>query len=460
MSFRIPLYRFASKYRDRNSNERKRKRPRICLFGHFGQGNFGNESTLQAILYHLRRRIPHAEVACICTDPEAVAVDYNISAVEISGIVVKPWELRNPVARLGRKLFIGIPSEVYRWLKGVMTLWRTDALIIPGTGLLTDAVSLLGWGPYNMFKWSVISKLCGCKLFFVSVGAGPLYSRVGRCLVRSALSLADFRSYRDDSTLQYLKGIGFRAENDRVCPDLAFSLPAALIPHDVAKREGRSVVGLGLMKYPGRYSVEKPSHAIYLAYLDALVVFVRWLIAHDYDIRLLVGDCCDRAVTQDFTFLLKERSVAYEEGRIIDEPILSAAELLSQLAATDVVVATRFHNVLLALLLNKPVISISFHHKCVSLMSEMGLSEYWQDINDLSGERLIEQFCQLEKNAGPVKSLIRERAENCRVALDDQYSIIFESMFPGLAISEGFDNMHPTAPTQAHAAQTSISAPD
>jgi len=433
MSFGIPSYRLAGKYRDRqdrNAKECKRNEPKIGFFGHFGMGNFGNESTLQAILYHLRRRVPDAEVICICTSPETVAADYNIAAVEISGIVVKPWNLRNPLARLGRKLFIGIPSELYRWLKGFMTLRGSDVLIIPGTGLLTDAWSLFDWGPYNMFKWSVIAKLCRCKLFFVSVGAGPIYSRVGRCLVKSALFLADFRSYRDESTMQYLKSIGFRAHNDRVYPDLAFSLPEALIPHDDTKKRRRSVVGLGLMQYAGRYSVKIPTDAIFSAYLNSLVGFVLWLLAHDYDVRLLLGDIYDSVVTREFRSLLKERSVLYEEARIIDEPATSLGHLLSQLEATDIVVATRFHNVLFALLLNKPVISISFHHKCVSLMSQMGLSEYCQDINDLSTDRLIEQFCHLEKNAETLRPMIRQKAEGCRKSLDEQYDVIFPDWEP------------------------------
>ncbi len=111
-----------------------------------------------------------------------------------------------------------------------MRLRRIDMLIIPGTGLLTDAYGFVSWGSYSMFKWSLMAKVCRCKLLFVSVGAGPIYGALGRCFVKSALSFADFRSYRDKSTMQYLKGIGFRTDNDRVYPDLVFSLPEAAIP--------------------------------------------------------------------------------------------------------------------------------------------------------------------------------------------------------------------------------------
>jgi polysaccharide pyruvyl transferase WcaK-like protein len=407
--------------------EREKKRKKIAFFGHFDSSNFGNESTLQATLYHLRCFHPDAEVTCISTGPEATVATHQIEDIPISERFVTSWLPRNSLLRVVRGVFIGIPSELYRWVKGLMRLRHTDMLIVPGTGLLTDAYGLLGWGPYEMFKWSLIAKVCRCKLLFVSVGAGPNYSALGRCFVKSALSLADFRSYRDNSTKEYLKGIGFRTDKDRVYPDLAFSLPEAVIPHQDTKKSRRSVVGLGVMAYAG-ISVSRPSDTTYLAYLENLVRVVRWLLAHENDVRLLIGDLSDMRATQEFRGLLKERLSVCDQGHIIDEPVFSVEGLLSQIAATDILVATRFHNVLLALLCNKPVISISFHHKCESLMSTMGLSAYCLDINDLKADRLIEKFCDLEANASKLKPLIREKVREFRKTLHEQYGFIFNDM--------------------------------
>jgi len=58
-------------------------RQRIALFGNFGGGNLGNEATLQAMVYNLRRHMPNAEISCICPGPENTASQYNISAVPI-----------------------------------------------------------------------------------------------------------------------------------------------------------------------------------------------------------------------------------------------------------------------------------------------------------------------------------------------------------------------------------------
>ena len=407
----------------------KRNRRKISLFGHFGAGNFGNESTLQAMLCHIRHLAPDTEITCICSAPEIVAADYNIAAVPIGGIEVKRWKLRNPLARFARKLLIGIPSELYRWLKGFISLRNSDMLIVVGTGLLTDAFGIRGWGPYSTFKWSVIAKLCGCQLIFVSVGAGPLERRTGRLLVKSALSLANFRSYRDVATLEYVKGIGFGFSGDRVYPDLAFSLPVAP-PNCNAAKGRRAVVGLGLMSYAGMYGIKKTTSAHYAAYLETLVVFVKWLLEREYDIRLLISDLMDTPVSREFNSLLRARSVTHEEERIIAEPVATTEDLLSQLAATDFVVATRFHNVLLALFLNKPSIAISFHHKCSSLMKQMEMSDYCQDINHLNADKLIEQFYNLENNAERLRRLIRHKTEEFRRALDEQYNCIFKEMLP------------------------------
>jgi polysaccharide pyruvyl transferase WcaK-like protein len=409
--------------------ERERKRKKIAFFGHFDSTNFGNESTLQAILYHLRRFLPDAEVTCISTGPEATVATHHIDAIPIAETFVKSWVPQNSAARALRKICMGLP-EPYRWIRAFMSLRRTDMLIIPGTGLLTDAYGLLSWGPYNLLKWSLIAKVCRCKLLFVSIGAGPVYGTLGKYFINSLLSLADFRSYRDNSSKRCLEDIGFRAGSDRVYPDLVFSLPEAVIPHQETKNGRRSIVGLGLMEYAGKYSVSRPSNEIYLAYLENLVTFVTWLLAHEHDVRLLIGDVGDRRVTQEFRSLLRERLSVRDcdEGRIIDEPVLSVEQLLSQIAATDIVVATRFHNVLLALLCNKPVTAISFHHKCESLMSAMGLSAYCQDINDLNADRLIESFCDLETNCDKLKPLIREKVRGFREALDEQYKLIFNDM--------------------------------
>jgi polysaccharide pyruvyl transferase WcaK-like protein len=207
-----------------------------------------------------------------------------------------------------------------------------------------------------------------------------------------------------------------------------FGLPEAMLPYGENGRSKRRVVGLGLMPYAGKYSVARPRDEIYQEYLNNLVAFAKWLLAHDYDIRLIIGEVSDKSASAEFKSRLKASVGAFAENRIIDEPALSAEQLLPQIAETDLVVATRFHNIVLALLLNKPVIAISFHHKCAALMAEMGLAEYCHDINQMNASRLIEQFQEGVRNAERLKSVISRKVEESRRALNEQYKVVFESL--------------------------------
>jgi polysaccharide pyruvyl transferase WcaK-like protein len=246
--------------------------------------------------------------------------------------------------------------------------------------------------------------------------------------VKSALSLADYRSYRDEFSRRYLESIGFNSSQDRVCPDLAFSLATSeILPSPDPHRSGNGrIVGLGLMDYYGQHRSPQEGERIYQRYVEGTARFAAWLLEHGYIVRLLVGDLSyDKRVKGDVRRLLEQKGWACDTERVIDEPISSADELYAQLARTDMVVATRFHNVLLALMLNRPVIALSYHEKMRSLMAGMGLADYCQDAAVLDVPGLIEQFTRLERNAETLSASIKQKAEEYRAALDEQYGRIF-----------------------------------
>jgi polysaccharide pyruvyl transferase WcaK-like protein len=124
----------------------KPRRRTITLFGNFGGGNFGNEATLLAMIEGLHRFTPDADLRCICTVPEKVVANYKIPAISSRADVLKPWAGRGRLISVARRVLLGIPSELYRWLWGFRMLWGTHAVVVPGTGLLTDAHTFLSWG--------------------------------------------------------------------------------------------------------------------------------------------------------------------------------------------------------------------------------------------------------------------------------------------------------------------------
>jgi polysaccharide pyruvyl transferase WcaK-like protein len=405
--------------------------PMVAFFGNFGTRNLGNEYTLRAIVDSARAYVPGIKVMCVCTNAGETTATHHIPAVPISDRLAPragSGDRRrddNPLLRLARRVVVRAPLELVQWVKAYRALRATTMLVMTGTGMLSD----FGIGPfdlhYEILKWSIVAKLRHCKLLFVSVGVGPIADARSRWIVKRALGLADYRSYRDRFSRQYLESIGFDTSRDHVYPDLVFSLAEGESPLSTDRPPRRPVVGLGLMDYYGQHVSPAEGERIYQRFLDGLARFASWLLAHGYTVRLLVGDLSyDRRIKGDLLELLDvgQRSDA---GLIIDEPLLSAEQLDRQIGQTDLVVATRFHNVLVSLLRGKPVIALSYHAKVRSLMAEAGLDEFCQDADPLDVDRLIELFQRLESRSEELRGSMRRMAETSREALREQYRHIF-----------------------------------
>jgi len=398
---------------------------RIVLWGPFGTANTGNASTLVTVASRLRSLYPDVELCCVGNHFEPDRDALGITAIPIGSRTARFWNRDLRLVERTKSAIIAILQDLREYETAFTTLKEVEMLIVPGTGLLNDVWGLSSWGPYSLFKWSLAARLRGCKLIFLNVGAGPIYTRAGRLLIASALHMAHYRSYRDHPTLEVVKSIGVHDDSHHVYPDLVFDLPAEFRTGLSNGTRERRVAGLGLMVYAGRYSAADPSETTYEKYLEALVILADWLLAHEYDVRLLLGDDEPEAIAdfrEAFSAQSKQPSL---KSRIANTPAQSVREIVTQIAATDVVVATRFHNLLLSLVLERPVIAVSFHHKCASLMSEMGLAEYCFDIHAVDAGSLIDGFERLENNRDDVKRVITDGVARNRQALHEQYEHVF-----------------------------------
>jgi polysaccharide pyruvyl transferase WcaK-like protein len=97
---------------------------------------------------------------------------------------------------------------------------------------------------------------------------------------------------------------------------------------------------------------------------------------------------------------------------------------MDRMAKTDIVVATRFHNVVAALKLGLPVVSIGYASKNDALLAEMGLAEFCQHIEELNVDRLIQQFSTLLAARAEHGRRIRDRVDVYRRRLDEQDDLL------------------------------------
>jgi polysaccharide pyruvyl transferase WcaK-like protein len=404
------------------------KSPRkISLYGNFGAGNLGNECTLQAVIEQIWRRWPDAQLLCFCTNPQDVRTRHNIAAFPSEAVNRTATErygsnaLRGQLTRAFRIAFQRIPLELAHWMKCLHAVSHSDMLIVAGTGIVADYMcGPLGW-PYDIFKLSTLAALCRVKLVFLSVGAGPIRHPLSRWFLKRSLALAHHRSYRDEASKQCLEEIGFNTDRDIVCPDVVFGLSQANFISAVRVGQ-RRIVGLGLKDYG---ATERLKPEAFRQYLDTMAAFVSWLLGRGYDVRLLIGDVrYDGWVIEEFVDLLKRQNIPTGAPRLIAEPAASVKELLRQIGETEAVISPRYHNLVIALIQNKPVIALSDHAKLDSLVTDFGLAQYRVSLASLGARRLIDKFKQLEDNSEQLIPYIKAGSDKYRRAVDVQFVTI------------------------------------
>jgi polysaccharide pyruvyl transferase WcaK-like protein len=411
----------------RVESSRGAQRRRIVLFGQFGTNNLGNEATLEVMLHHLRKRLPNAEVVCICSNPAEVERKYGVASFALDPM--PPWSfwriasLRVKHACVGIAVFLTEPFRMKRVLRG---LGNADQLLIAGTGVLDDYGQLPYELPLYLFRWCHGAKKAGAAIRFVSIGAGPIRKRLSRFLMKGAVRLSESRYFRDTVSKEYLGKLGINTENDEVVPDLVFSTPPEKLPLNRRPDLPAKTIGVGVMAYFGWSNDKVRGRAIYESYIAKLGSFVAWLLRVGYKVRLITGQVGtdDRAVRDLLQRVAGEANTSLRRD-LSSEDIDSFDDMLREIALVDIMVATRFHNLICSLMLGRPALSIGYSGKHDALMAQMGLLSYCQNIEALDVEKLILQFCELVKNYEPATEYIRTVGTRYRMELDHLYDSLF-----------------------------------
>jgi polysaccharide pyruvyl transferase WcaK-like protein len=174
------------------------------------------------------------------------------------------------------------------------------------------------------------------------------------------------------------------------------------------------------MSYFGWLKAHVNGDNIYRAYLAKLNEFLTWLLERGHNIRLLTGDASDWAAVEDLKKyrLSSGATVPHEQNRIIAVRTFDLGGLMEQINETGAVVVTRYHNLVGALKLGRPAISLEYSSKNQALMTEMGLDEYCQHIESFDVALLKRQFSRMFDK----RSDVRRRILKCEVDFRERLS--------------------------------------
>jgi len=217
-----------------------------------------------------------------------------------------------------------------------------------------------------------------------------------------------------------------------VVPDNAYLLehaPSSASP--VARKH--AVVGIAPMPYPFCDPREFVSghQEIYDNYIFKCAAFASMLVKESYSLEWFGSDVgADASAVEDLRRCLRDR---HNVATLPYEAVSTVEGLLAKMETFDYVVTCRFHGVVLAHILNKPILAISHHPKVANLMEQLGLGQYCVDIQTFDPGDLARRFTSLVNHDREVRHSMAENLALYRSNVAAQFDQLFPPAYVEVA---------------------------
>jgi len=234
----------------------------------------------------------------------------------------------------------------HQWLRVFLSLVSSKKLIVGPGGVLQDQSSRLSLLYYCGFI--LLARCVGAKIEYFGLGMSPLKHQSSKILMNFCNRLVCKAVVRDQESSICLQALGLRANKIEVLPDLVFSLEFSP-PKIVHKR-----VCLILRSAPGidTLAVANAIHQVCTQFNLPLTIV---LFEEDIHLRRGIESILPVVILMEY------------KGNV--------AELVDYIGGSECVISMRYHGIVLAHLLNRNILVLSYDAKCHNLATEFKLSE-------------------------------------------------------------------------------------
>lgn len=276
---------------------------------------------------------------------------------------------------------------------------RADLLVSTGGTYLVEAYRI--WHRL-LHLWTLSQWQPPLVLWTQSLG--PFRRRTSRILASAVLRRCALVMVRDQPSRMHIEELGLRdAPRLETLLDVAFALPAP--ERTVAEGCPTAAISVrewtlttdGLVRTSGGYE-------------SGMTAAATWLAEHGYHVRAL-STCQGLPEYPVDDSQLAERLFA-DSPVMVDSAWRRPDELLQVLARVDVVVATRMHFAILALLAGCQVVAVAYEFKTRELFTELGLSDFVRPIEEVTPEWITDRLEVLRSDSrlGRLSEETRRRA--------------------------------------------------
>jgi len=390
----------------------KRTSPlRICFIPFRGEGNLGDEAMLIASLEHFSRKFPRAVL-------RAAAISRN-GCFPVWRFQSNKDKQREQIRQIftapgndGIHLFQKISS-----LKLLFRILKNSDFAIFNGGLWFHDYKY-----YSMLLplyISILARLAGTRVAFLSISAGPIRSTWAKCLGFLCLRLAEQVSVRDQESRDQLQGC---------CPECTIYLGAdpsftlkedrsnteniILSEESFALKKGRINIGINIFAwytfdnyYAGGGQIARFEESLieYCRYLiddcQACLVFIPTQIPLDTEASLQLAKRCHR-----------DNFITVVQGYYPPKKYIQLIRVL------DMVVAMRLHAHIFSIIAGTPFLSISYHSKISSLMQMIDANQITIDSHNMNPKDLQMITKKIFSSSGEIREHLKKTCHHLREA--------------------------------------------
>ncbi|KAF0369887.1 hypothetical protein GBO60_09145 [Pediococcus acidilactici] len=248
-----------------------------------------------------------------------------------------------------------------------------DAFVLIGGSMFQQLGSMSQWVKkwLKLYLIVLFFRLRGKKVVFMGFNFGPYNNKLFFCLYKSLFKLVNYLSVRDEKTFNLFK------ENKRVrfYPDIVFGLKL----EKLAVKQEKNNIGLSIMDFG-------PNVKFQQQYEDFLINVLKG-IDKSYTINVYTfqnsRDINDEAVAQRVLEKAKRDANVYNyRGENLEK-------FLRDFSKNEVILSSRFHSLVLALIFRQNFVSINYNIKIDNLLDFIGLNSLQIKPLDLENKNCI-----------------------------------------------------------------------
>jgi len=363
-------------------------KPTMLLLGAYGQSNLGDELLLSTFIQKFSKDF---DLVVNSTNPletrekfKVKTFDTNKSKVELLKALMKA----KYVCFGGGSQFKTLPDVFKR---------KPESLLI------------------NIFLVSLMAKLLFKKLYFISVGAGPLDTSLSKFMTKLIVLLSDAVLIRDTQSFELMQSVSNSKKIILSSDGLYF-----------AKERIDTFASNSIdTKLNNRTVVISPNlnlkdESLIGTEVDVLAEVCDFLVKEGYSLKFIpfqigfseIDDLkASKMIVERMTVKLDYNPIAILEQEEEIYPILNAATL---------VLGVRLHSVIIGTLCKTPAIAVSYDPKVKGYMIDLGLNDLCFDIKpDLKAEDIIESFKTIIRSYQQYVGLTIAGVNRTKQKLDD-----------------------------------------